>query len=112
MWSGGSAQGHRRAPSSRRSYPLCRTQVSEAWPDLARGIQSQGRGWPSPEGREGKEEAAAGSSEGLPESVRTALWIEIGGGSLRERGGSELPSTEWGGGPRRAQGSPAGLPNV
>lgn len=104
MWSGGSAQGHRRAPSSRRSYPLCRAQVSEAWPDLARGIQSQGR--------EGKEEAAAGSSEGLPESVRTALWIEIGGGSLRERGGSELPSTEWGGGPRRAQGSPAGLPNV
>lgn len=51
-------------PRAQMSYQPCRTQVSEVWPDLARGLRSLGGGRPSPEGREGRRRQQQGPLRG------------------------------------------------
>lgn len=101
VWSGGSAQGHRQAkgailgrpppPGHPTKYAGPRSlRCDLIWPGACRVKE----GWPSPEGRQGKEKMAAGSSEGPPESVRAALGTEIGRGPLREWAGPEMSGAE------------------
>lgn len=117
MWGGGSAQGHRRArgailerphpPGHPIEYAGPRSlRCDLIWPGACRAKE----GWPSAEGRDGKKEKAAGSSEGPPESVRATLCIEIGRGSLREWAGPGMSGAQKEGEVMEGPGFPCCIP--